>query len=73
METEKGSSGKPGGHFYRLLTKVMASLLTQRSVVKDMTKLVGSDHDDEICESLEKSDTDFSSFRQGNPHHQQVL
>lgn len=50
MEAEKGASSKHKGHFYRLLTKVLASLLTQRNVVEDMTKLVGSDHEDEICE-----------------------
>jgi len=49
---EAADDDSPGrgkhGHFYRLLTKVMASLLTQRSVVEDMTKLVGSEHGSEI-------------------------
>jgi hypothetical protein len=73
MEAEKGASSKHKGHFYRLLTKVLASLLSQRNVVEDMTKVVGSDHGDEICESREKHDPDNSSLRGRNSHYQQVL
>ena len=63
MEADKSASSKHKGHFYRLLTKVLASLLTQRNVVEDMAKLVGSDHGDEICEPQERYDPDLSSFR----------
>jgi len=63
MEAEKGASSKHKGHFYRLLTKVLASLLTQRSVVEDMTKLVGSDHGDVICERQKSMALIRSSFR----------
>ena len=73
MEAEKGASSKHKGHFYRLLTKVLASLLTQRNVVEDMTKLVGSDHGDEICEPLQEHVSDPSSFRSRDSHYQQIL
>ena len=63
MESEKGASRKHKGHFHRLLTKVLASLLTQRDVVEDVTALVGSEREDEICEPQEKYDSDLSSFR----------
>jgi hypothetical protein len=63
MEAEKGASSKHHGHFYRLLTKVLASLLTQRNVVEGVTQLVGSDHGDEICEPRLRHVSDLSSFR----------
>lgn len=75
METDKGAPGKAGGHgqFYRLLTKVMVSLLTQKDLVEDMTKLVGSDHTDEIGELTPGTRTDLSSFWARSRDHQQIL
>jgi hypothetical protein len=75
MQADRSLPGKDGSHshFYRLLTKVMASLLTQKNVVEDLTRLVGSDHGDEISESIKALNADSSPIFPRDPHHQHFL
>jgi hypothetical protein len=68
--SDEGNSDRR--HFGHLLSSILISLLVQRDVIRELSKLVGDGHEEEISESVDDSHIDPSEILSRDPTNRYV-